>query len=141
MTKSSRATNNRQTGIRMQQEEIKMFLSHLRESSGSAADLWPAKMDENDILSQQNITNLKPKFSLVPALSMWGGQEKQPQPCSVWSCSVPRHTPCLGWTHTSRLLPSSSSSASLLSAQIEHKPSLQHPGILLLRKIWMPVGT
>lgn len=62
-----------------------MFLSHLRESSGSAADPWPAKMDENDILSQQNITNLKPKFSLVPALSMWGGQEKQPQPCSVWS--------------------------------------------------------
>lgn len=33
----------------MQQGEIEMSPSHLRDISGSAVDLWPAKIEEKDI--------------------------------------------------------------------------------------------
>lgn len=99
---------------------------HLRDSSGSAADLWAAEMEEKDILLWQNTPNVNPKFRWVPAVSM-GMVRRSPSPAQGGPEALPGTPSLLAQTLPSRLLPSSSS-ASFLSAQAEHQPSLQHPG-------------
>lgn len=89
----------------------------------------------------QNIPNVKPEFRLVPAVSVWDGQEK-PQPCPVWSCSTARLSLSPG---TDTLLQATALLILLLLCQLAESPTWAPalpaaPWKILPRKIWMPVG-